>query len=239
MSGAWGEFRVGRQKKPEYQFLNPETDPVGAQSIASPMNNFSAETQRSNNAITYLSPEFYGVSAQFSVALRDSTTKPTNGLQQYNIVTRYENGPFRAAAGWEQQDAATGTSAQKILRLLASYELGAARFYLVYQGERQTDNSENVHIYEAAASYRFSPFQQLALLYGFANDRTGNGNNAQQFSLAYNYFLSKSTSMYVAAAFIQNRNKADYTLNGTGYQGVSVVPGFNARGAIIGMIHSF
>jgi predicted porin len=239
VSGDFGEVRVGRQKKPEYLFLNNEMDAVGVQSIASPINNFNSETVRANNAIAYLAPTFYGLTAQFMVSTRDSTTNPTNGFQFYNVAVRYVNGSFHAAAGYEQQDNAAGTSVQRILRAVTSYKAGAARFFLAYQSERQSDGSENIRIYSVSASYSFSAADRLSLMYGYAHDRTGNGNNAQQVGLAYAYFLSKSTILYGAAGFIQNRNKADFSLNGTEYSGIDVVPGSNARGAILGLIHKF
>jgi predicted porin len=239
VSGDFGEFRFGRQKKPEYLFLNNEMDAIGVQSIGSPINNFNSETVRASNAIAYLAPTFYGLTAQFMVSMRDSTTKPSNGIQFYNVAVRYVNGPFHAAAGYEQQGAADGTSLQRILRAVTSYKLGSARFFLAYQSERQTDNSENLRIYSASASYSFSPADRLSLMYGFAHDRTGMGNNAQQIGLTYAYYLSKSTILYTSAGFIQNRNKANFTLNGTEYSGIDVVPGSNARGAIVGVIHKF
>jgi len=57
--------------------------------------------------------------------------------------------------------------------------------------------------------------------------------------LTYEYFLSKATTLYAATGFIQNRNEADFTLNGTSYAGVTVAPGSNTRGVTLGMVHSF
>lgn len=239
LSGHFGEVRVGRQKKAEYLLLNNETDPVGAQSIASPINNFSQETQRSNNAIAYLAPTFHGLSGQLMVGMRDSTTRPSNGFQYYNAAVRYINGPFHAGAGYEQQGNATGTSLQRIFRALGSYRFGPARIYFAYQAERQSDGSEDVRIYSVSGSYLFTPAAQLALLYGYANDVTGKGNNAQQFSLTYTYSLSKATMLYAAGTYIDNRNKATFTPNGTGYRGVTVAAGFNSSAAIVGIIHRF
>jgi predicted porin len=76
-------------------------------------------------------------------------------------------------------------------------------------------------------------------MYGYAHDRTGQGNNAQQVGLTYAYSLSKRTTLYGSAGFIQNRNQARFTLNGTGYTGLAVAPGADTRGAIIGMVHRF
>jgi predicted porin len=239
MSGGFGEARFGLQNTPQYMFMNPELDPVAVMSIGSPMNNFNSLTVRVNNAISYFTPTVYGLSAQFMVAMRDATTKPTNGLQFYNAAVRYVNGPFRVAAGYEQADNAAGTSTLKIFNAGGSVGVGAARFYLAYHTERQTDNSVRRDVYEVSGSYSFSPADQLSLMYGYAHDRSGQGNNAQQVGLTYSYSLSKMTTLYGSAGFIENRNEAHFTLNGTGYTGIAVAPGANTRGVVVGMLHRF
>lgn len=239
MSGNFGEFRFGRQKKPQYLFLDGELDPTAAKSIASSLNDFDSVTVRASNAIAYFTPTWNGLTIQTMVAMRDATTQPSNGLQFYNVAFKYINGPWHLAAGYEQQDNAAGTSVQKVFTAASSLKVGAARFYLVYHTETQSDHSENEATYSASASYLFNPFNEIAAFYGYLHDRTGNGNNAQQVGLAYEYFLSKRSMIYAAGSFIQNRHQAAYTLNGTEYSGVSVLPGSNARGIIIGLSHKF
>ena len=239
LSGSFGETRFGLQNTPQYIFMNPELDPMAVMSIGSPMNNFNSLTIRVNNAISYFTPTVYGLTAQFMVAMRDQTTKPTDGFQFYNAAVRYVNGPFHAAAGYEQAANATGTSILKVFNAGASIAVGAARFFLAYHTERETDDSEKRDVYEASGSYSFSSADQLSLMYGYAHDRTGQGNNAQQVGLTYEYFLSKATTLYAATGFIQNRKRADFTLNGTSYAGVTVAPGSNTRGATLGIVHSF
>ncbi|QNB15467.1 porin [Paraburkholderia tropica] len=239
LSGAFGEVRFGLQNTPQYIFLNRELDPVAVMSMGSPMLNFNSLTIRVNNAISYFTPTVYGLSAQFMVAMRDSTTKPSNGLQFYNAAARYENGPFRVAAGYEQADNATGTSALKVFNAGASVGVGPARFYLAYHTEKQTDNSIKRDVYEGSGSWSFGPADQLALMYGYLHDRTGKGNNAQQIGMTYEHYLSKRTTLYASAAFINNRNQAAFTLNGTAYAGPTVAPGSNTRGVILGMVHTF
>ncbi|TDG10544.1 porin [Paraburkholderia guartelaensis] len=239
MSGNFGELRFGRQKKPQYLYLDGELDPLAAKSIASPLNDFDDVSVRASNAITYFTPSWHGLTAQFLVSMRDSTTKPTNGIQAYNAVVKYINGPWHLAAGYDQQDNAAGTSVQKVFTAATSLRVDAARFYLVYHTETQSDHSQNEATYSAAASYLFNPANEIAVMYGYLHDRTGKGNNAQQFGLSYEYFLSKSSLIYAAAGLIDNRNEAAYTLNGTEYSGIEVTPGATARGIIIGLTHKF
>ncbi|WP_284508355.1 porin [Caballeronia sp. NCTM5] len=239
MSGPFGELRIGRQKKPEYLFLNGEIDPTAVKSIASPINNFQDVTVRASNAIAYFAPTIYGLSAQAMISLRDQTMKPSNGLHFYNVVARYVNGPVRLSAGYESQGNPTGSSVQKVWRAAAGYRAGNLRMYLAYQSERQTDNSEERDIYEASMSYLLDPFNLLSVMYGYAHDRAGQGKDAQQIGLTYEYFLSKATSLYAAAGLIDNHGQANYTLDGTQYSGISTAPGAYARGIVLGMTHKF
>ncbi|MBN3811242.1 porin [Paraburkholderia sp. Ac-20347] len=239
MSGGFGEFRFGRQKKPQYLYLDGELDPLAAKSIASPLNDFDDVSVRASNAISYFTPNWHGLTAQILVSMRDSTTKPSNGLQSYNAVVKYINGSWHIAAGYDQQDNAAGTSVQKVFTAATSLKVDAARFYFVYHTETQSDHSQNEATYSISASYLFNPANEIAVMYGYLHDRTGNGNNAQQVGLSYEYFLSKSSLIYMAAGLIDNRNQAAYTLNGTEYSGIEVTPGATARGIIIGLTHKF
>jgi predicted porin len=238
VSGAFGETRIGLQNTPQYIFINPELDPVAVMSMGSPMLNFNLLTIRTNNAISYFTPTIAGLTGQFMVAMRDSTTAPTNGLQFYNAALKYENGPFHLAAGYERQN--TGAQLVEALNAGASVWIGAAKFYLAWQSGRESI-AKNVkqNVIEASGSYKFGAADQLAIMYGFLNDRTGAGNNAQQIGLTYEHYLSKRTTLYASAGFIQNRNKAAFTLNGTSYQEPAGVPGADTRGAVVGMVHVF
>jgi len=239
MSGDFGEFRVGRQKKPQYLFLDGELDPIAGKSIASAFSDLSNVSVRANNAITYFTPRYHGLEAQFMIAMRDSTTRPTNGVQLYNAVFKYINGPFHLAAGYEQQDNPAGTSIQRNFTAATSLRFDAARFHLVYHTETQSDHSLNVALYTASASAMLNPANEVAVMYGYLHDRSGKGNNAQQGGLAYMYFMSKRTTLYALAGLVDNRNQATYGLQGTEYSGISVTPGATARGIIIGIEHLF
>lgn len=241
MSGGFGEVRFGLQNSPQYDVLQAAMDPTAVKSIASPMNNFNSLTIRESNAISYFTPTVGGLSARFMVAMRDSTDKPTNGFLFYNGIVQYINGPFSGAAGYQQAANATDTSILKVFNVGASLETGPNRFWLAYHTELQTNtlNESKRDVYQVSDSYLFTPADQVALMYGYAHDRTGAGNNAQEIGLIEEYFLSKASELYAAVGFIQNRNKADFSLNGTAYSGLTVAPGANTRGITIGIVHKF
>jgi hypothetical protein len=134
------------------------------------------------------------------------------------------------------------TGPRTILRVFnagTSYGIGNARLYLAYHTENQTDLDIKRDVYEASGSYTFGPADFIAVMYGYLHDRSGDGNNAQQIGMTYEHYLSKRTTLYASTAFINTRNKAAFTLNGTAYAGITVAPGSNTRGAIVGIVHKF
>jgi predicted porin len=237
LSGDFGEVRLGRQKKPEYLLMNYETDPTGVKSIASPMNNFGDDSVRSSNALAYFTPKAHGLEGQFMMALREEPNQPR--LLSWNAVTRYVNGELRAVLGYERTGKAGSPVVQKVLRGVVSYGIGKARYYVAYQGERTSDTLEKLRIYTVSASWLFNPKDQLSLLYGFANDRSGQGNDGQQVGLLYQHILSKRTQLYSAFGYLQNRNEGQFTLDGTQYKGITGAPGHDVKGINFGITHKF
>lgn len=94
-------------------------------------------------------------------------------------------------------------------------------------------------LFSVSKSPHFYKNKAYELMYGYAHDRTGAGNNAQEVGLINEYFRSQATELYAAAGFIQNRNKADFSLNGTAYSGLTVAPGADMLGVIVGFVHKF
>ncbi|CAD6547078.1 porin [Paraburkholderia metrosideri] len=257
LSGGFGEVRFGLQNSPSYDVLQAAMDPSWVKSIASPMNNFNALIIRANNGISYYTPTFGGLNAKFMVALRDPTTGGGNGIGFYNVVLQYINGPLNVAAGYERGDepgvgaggsytiaggAAAGPGAVlTVFNAGASYGIGANRIWLAYHTENLTNTPNYMQhdVYQISDSYQFAPDILASLMYGYLYDRTGKGNNAQQLGLLFEYYLSKSTELYTAAGFIQNRNQAKYTLSGTAYSGLPITPGTDTRGIGFGLVHKF
>ncbi|SIO71166.1 Outer membrane protein (porin) [Burkholderia sp. GAS332] len=257
LSGGFGEVRFGLQNSPQYDVLQAAMDPSWVKSIASPMNNFNALIIRANNGISYYTPTFGGLNAKFMVALRDGSNSTGSGIGFYNVVLQYVNGPLNVAAGYERGDepgvgaggsytlaggAAAGPGAVlSVFNAGASYAIGANRIWLAFHTENLTNTPKYMQhdVYQISDSYQINPFALLSVMYGYLHDRTGKGNNAQELGLLFEYSLSKSTELYTAAGFIQNRNQAAYTLSGTAYSGLAVTPGTNNRGIGVGLVHKF
>jgi hypothetical protein len=76
--------------------------------------------------------------------------------------------------------------------------------------------------------------------YAFARDRSGGGNDADQFSLACEYDVSPKLLLYASGAMLRNRGNATFTLRGVNVTGLTpAYPGAPVRGVQIGMIDRF
>jgi len=93
--------------------------------------------------------------------------------------------------------------------------------------------------YQVGLHYRLGPGRILASV-AHQNDRTVSDSDATLFALGYNYFLSKRTDIYAVAAFIRNRNEAQYSPATAGAPGgFTPQPGEDGRAFQLGMRYRF
>jgi predicted porin len=240
VSGNWGELRFGLQNSPLYIFANNYLDSFTVATIGSALASFQTLVPRVNNAISYHTPDFNGLTAQFMIGLRDQTTLPSSGVQSYHVAIEYNKGPLSAATAYQQVANVTNSASLKVLTVGASYAFGALRVYGGFHTSRETDGSLDKNVYVTSLSYMFGTASMLSLGYGHAQDKTAASNNGDQVGLMYWYFLSKRDTLYAAAAFLQNHNDATYRMNGATTVGIPVAyPGADARGIQFGIQHRF
>jgi predicted porin len=85
--------------------------------------------------------------------------------------------------------------------------------------------------------YAFSPRLRASVGYAYARDRSGGGNDADQFSLACGYDVSPKRTLYASGAMLRNCGNATFTLRGVNVTGFPpAYPGAPVRGVQVGMI---
>ncbi|WP_250494271.1 porin [Caballeronia sp. GAWG1-1] len=231
----WGEVRMGRQYSPIYIPFKGQLDAFGAGTIASGLNNLSKITPYTDNGITYLSPDIHGFTTTIMFALRDAGAG--NGLSGNYETFAYRNGPFRIA--YAHQDTQGSTGLRSNLSGV-SYRFGKTTAFLnFFNGDggspRYHDDGMSVSM-----RYAFSPALRASLGYAYARDRSGGDNNADQFSIACEYDLSKTLMFYATGAMLRNRGDATFTLRGVNVTGLpAAYPGAPIRGVQIGAIERF
>ena len=239
VAAPWGEVRVGLQNSPVYVLVTGVLDAFSVNTLASGLDSFLNISPRQNNAIAYLSPDFHGLTGQVMVSLRDSTTKPDNGIAAYNLAVEYSRGSLNSAIGYQRVTNFEGSSTLNALFAGANYGFGPLRVYAAYHNAKITGLVDK-DVYALSASYQFSVSTMLSFGGAHAHDRSGMGNGGDLVGLMYWYFVSKRTTLYACAAFLDNHNHATFTLNSAPTGGIPVAyPGADPRGIQLGIQHKF
>ena len=238
MAAPWGEVRVGLQNSPVYIPVTGVLDAFSVNTLASGLDSFLSISPRQNNAITYLSPDFHGLTGQVMVSLRDANTKPDNGIAAYNLAVEYSRGSLNSAIGYQRVTNFVGSSTLNALFAGANYAFGPLRVFAAYHNAKITGLVDK-DVYALSASYQFSVSTMLSFGGAHAHDRSGMGNGGDQVGLMYWYFVSKSTTLYASAAFLDNHNHATFTINGAPVGIPVAYPGADPRGIQLGIQHRF
>jgi predicted porin len=235
-AGAWGTVRAGRQYSPIYIPFKGQLDAFGAGTIASGLNNLSKITPYVSDAITYLSPDLYGFSMTLQASLRDGTTDG-NGLAGAIETFDYRNGPLRFSYAHQQTH---GDGALRANLGGVSFAYGMLTSYLAFfngDGGTPRYHSDGASVSaKLALNSRF----RASLGYTYLRDRSGGDNDADQFSAACEYDMSKTLLLYASAGWLRNRGDATFTLRGVNVVGLTPsYAGAPVRGVQIGMLERF
>jgi predicted porin len=233
--GAWGELRVGRQYSPIYIPFKGQLDAFGAGTIASGLNNLSKITPYTDNAFAYLSPTVAGFTATGMFALRDPGDG--NGIGGYYVTAEWVLGGMKLLYAHQQTH---GDGALRANFAGASYRWGVLTGFVAYfNGDGGTPRYHDDGL-SVSAMWQITPQASASVGYAHARDRSGGDNDADQFSVAFDYQLSKAVLLYLSAADLENRGQATFTLRGVNVTGLPVAyPGAPVRGVQIGMIERF
>ncbi|WP_183724632.1 porin [Paraburkholderia bannensis] len=233
----YGTLRMGRQYSPIYIPFKGGLDAFGAGTIASGLDNLSKITPYESNAITYLSPEFHGFSTTLMASLRDSTDGDGNGIAGNIETFAYRNGPLRISYAHQQTH---GDGALRANLGGVSYVYGPITGYLsFFNGDGGTPRYHNDGV-SVSARYAVNARFRASLGYTYLRDRSGGDDNADQFSAACEYDLSKRVLPYASAGWLRNRGQGEFTLKGVNVTGLTPSwPGASVRGVQFGMVDRF
>jgi predicted porin len=93
--------------------------------------------------------------------------------------------------------------------------------------------------YQIGAHYRIGAGRIMASV-ATQNDRTANNSDAKQFSIGYDYNLSKRTDVYAVTSVISNQNDGQYIPGSAGSPGgFAKVPGETTKAIQLGIRHRF
>jgi predicted porin len=237
LRGGAGSLMLGRQTTPYHNTLVNVADPFGTGYAGTIKNTFpdSGSNARSNNTVTYASPDYMGWSADLAyspgeqagseVAGRQAGTSFGYGSSGFNLrfAYNYRNADVVASAGTPAQQ--HGSATNKLLA--ANYDAGFARLYFALGIDKGYNSAPlgNTNPYGGVASTASTDGREVLL--GLSapvpggtlmasvmhkDDRTAFRQDASTWGVAYLHPLSKRTSLYAAYGRINNHNGAGYTV---------------------------
>jgi predicted porin len=234
LTGAFGALSAGRQYSLGY--LNLTTiDPFGTGYAGQVNNIVDAAGVRLNNSVHYTTPVYAGLTASAELALGETTGNWKSG-RVVGASVNYASGPAYAGASYYQLANANGVdSARKDYLLGGSYDFGVVKAHaLVEKADGDPTGAVKLDTLDLMAGVTV-PLGHGSLLasYVYHDDRGVLNRDANQWGTAYNYPLSKRTSLYVAFARIANRNGAAF------HVGNATESGTGNKAFNLGAVHNF
>ena len=186
VGGGFGTFRLGNFTSEAYyataDYISMHNHDTGTSSDA-----LYAYLGRNTNKIAYRTPSFGGLTVDAGVSLAESAPGANRTL---DLAANYAIGPVQLGAGYEK-DGAKNQYAIRGLYEIGSFVVGAyvQRDKGVYAAGSRT-NVRLSGMYTMGSS-------EFHLNFGRAGDYRGLANSsADQFTVGYNYNLSKRTKLY-------------------------------------------
>jgi predicted porin len=163
---------------------------------------------QNKNTIAYLSPSFSGVTVEGSVSAAESKFSEK---KVWNLAVNFDGGPLQLGLGYEQNDPGDSQFA-----IRGVYTLGDFTFGGYYQRSDITDlrtvgaNLGSRDALRGAVMYTMGA-NEFHLNVGWADDWSNvKDSGAVQYTLAYNYNLSKRTKLYAFYTTVDNGDNFSY-----------------------------
>ena len=251
LSGNFGAIRLGKFNVGSYlataDYISMHNHDTGTSADA-----LYAYVFPEGNQISYRSPEFGGLTAEFNYgfgenASRDTAVPGFDGFAAtgehkgaFDASLNYANGPLGLGLGFTQAKTETATFdvKEQQLGLRASYAIGdltLGAYYQYYKADADTVDTKR-HAYRLAAMYTLGASEfhaNVGRAQSYKGDLDGTETASTQWTLGYNYNLSKRTKVYGYFTKINNGEDARYGLPTTANSGDSF------RSIAVGVRHLF
>lgn len=259
LSGNFGTVRLGKFYVGSYlataDYISMHNHDTGTSADA-----LYAYVFPDGNQISYRSPDFGGVTAEFNYGFGEKgqrTGDSAVGLPGVSLAStvigtakivgehkgafdaalNYNNGPLGLGLGYTQAktEAAAFDVKEQQLGLRASYTINSltlGAYYQYYKADADVFDTKR-HAYRLAAMYTMGASEfhaNVGRAQSYKGDLDGSKTSATQWTLGYNYNLSKRTKVYGYFTKINNGNDAAYGVD---------TAGDNFRSIAVGVRHLF
>jgi len=195
LSGSFGTVKLGRWTNGSYfasaDYVSMHNHDTGTSSDA--LYAFGNWDSVQKNKVGYFTPNYGGFTAELTVHAGEGAKLADGSIDQraVDLAANYDQGPLHLGAGYGKQ----GDWNQFSLRGL--YELGAFTFGGYYQREDAGIGAKPArNIGRVSAMYTLGASEFHVNVGGTESGGTFGSYGAKQYTLAYNYNLSKRTKVY-------------------------------------------
>ncbi|MEO8280161.1 MAG: porin [Ideonella sp.] len=195
LGGAFGRVRLGNMGPTNAYFTTADYVSMHNHDTGTSADAFYLYPGNATNMIAYTSPSMSGLVIDAQLGLSENTQ-----IGRTQVLTaNYDAGPLHLGASYLQARAGLSGTKPKEFGLRVLYEIGSFTVggYIMRNDDAFGVNTRR-NAYRASAMYAMGP-GELHLNYGYADKVKGNAiadDDAKQFTLGYNYNLSKRTKAY-------------------------------------------
>lgn len=215
----YGTIRAGRITSPAYYATADYVSMHNHDTGTSEDKLYYAASQP-KNTVAYLTPTFGGLNAEFAA----SAGEGTDAAKSWQAAVNYDAGALHLGAGYDEND-----PGNKQVALRALYELGAFTVGGYYQLADDKDLGKRNSV-RGSLMYTMGA-SEFHVNVGWADEWDDVDNSgAVQYTLAYNYNLSKRTKVYAFYTAIKNDDGAAYN---------AVAAGKDPSSFAVGVRHNF
>jgi predicted porin len=249
---AWGTLRVGRTIGPvyyaTYDYISMHNHDTGTSSDALLAGTVVGNAGFMNNTIWYTSPKFGGaftVDAAFSLLGERRIDQSVDQPRHLGLVLSYDQGPLHAAVSYAdtENDADLDPGAGIVASKATAFTIGGAYDFkfmvlgaLWEMAERDTfGSSVDSDYWRIAAMF---PFGQHELHVNFGVVDADNDAGAKQWTLGYNYNITKQTKVYAFYTTVDNDSAGNFVMGGS-TSTVAAATGAQYSSIAVGIRHNF
>ncbi|WP_313303175.1 porin [Diaphorobacter sp.] len=230
LAGGFGELRLGRWTAPSYfatadyiSMHNHDTGTSADAFYAYVMNDIATNS----NSISYKTPTFGGFNLEVGTGLYEKNAKYGN-KNVYDLAANYEAGPLALGAGYSKLDKSDQFAIRGLYKIGSNFLLGA---YVQRSKNWGFDQVTALSDAGTRTAYRLSGAYMMGASEFHLNvGRAGkmkhiSESSAMQYTLAYNYNLSKRTKVYAYYTKVDNKDGASYLSGAAGQDFSSIAVG--------------
>jgi predicted porin len=248
-STQWGSVGFGRQYNPIFSFVAGTLDPFGFGFVGSIGNSVGLQSgapARSSNSVTYSSPSMNGLKFDFIYSLGETSTAHVSSRagDQLGLSFVYTGKSYVVGYSHHRTRGTVNVSDKPLQQrhvIGGNYAIGPVIVYGSYAWNRNDADIAiiNRQAFSMGVKYFIGPGAVMAQYHG-SNDKTSAGANSRQFAFGYQYFLSKRTDIYAAAAKTWNKRGAAFAISDSTNSSLgTITPGFDPIAYQVAIRHRF